>query len=63
MTGPDGNGFVILGLKNDCVKSLGCSNNSKDLLDEMTSGDYENLIQTFDKVWFSSNNVSLIIKN
>jgi|TARA_B100000085_G_scaffold182502_1_gene166755 hypothetical protein len=50
LTGPDGNAFVILGLAKRLCKEFGMTKQyEKDLLDEMTSGDYENLIQTFDK--------------
>ena len=49
-TGPDGNAFVILGLAKRLCKEFGMTKQyEKDLLDEMMSGDYENLLQTFDK--------------
>tara|TARA_B100000029_G_scaffold215997_1_gene213852 strand:+ start:4034 stop:4261 length:228 start_codon:yes stop_codon:yes gene_type:complete len=50
LTGPDGNAFVILGLAKRLCKEFGMTKTyEKDLLNEMMSGDYENLIQTFDK--------------
>ena len=50
LTGPDGNAFVILGLAKRLCKEFGMTKQyEKDLLDEMMSGDYENLHQTFDK--------------
>ncbi len=50
LTGPDGNAYVILGLAKRLCKEFGMTKQyEKDLLDEMMSGDYENLIQTFDK--------------
>ena len=50
LTGPDGNAFVILGLAKRLCKEFGMTKQyEKDLLDEMMSGDYENLLQTFDK--------------
>jgi len=50
LTGPQGNAFFLLGQ----VKSIGeyrrfTSTKIKNICDEMTSGDYENLIEVFDK--------------
>ena len=47
LTGPDGNAFYILGVAQNLCKQVGID--SKPLLDEMRSGDYENLIEVFDK--------------
>ena len=47
LTGPDGNAFYLLGVAADWAKQLG-----KDvdvILDEMKSGDYENLVTVFDR--------------
>ena len=50
LTGPDGNAFVILGLAKRLCKEFGMTKQyEKDLLDEMMSGDYENLLEVFDK--------------
>ena len=47
LTGPDGNAYVLLGYAERYAKQLNLD--SKQILAEMTSGDYENLIQVFDK--------------
>ena len=50
LTGPDGNAYYILLAVNELCKEFGMTKQyEKDLLDEMMSGDYENLLQTFDK--------------
>lgn len=50
LTGPQGNAYYILAMAKRLCKEFGMTKTyEKDLLDEMTSGDYENLIQTFDK--------------
>ncbi len=47
LTGPDGNAFVLLGLASKWSKQLELD--SKKIHDEMTSGDYENLVDTLEK--------------
>ena len=47
LTGPQGNAYYILGVAKRLCKEVGIP--SKPILDEMMSGDYENLIQVFDK--------------
>ena len=47
LTGPDGNAFVLLSYAKDLSRQLKL--NYKNIFDEMTSGDYENLIAVFDK--------------
>ena len=47
LTGPDGNAFVILGYAQRCCRQIGID--FKPVADQMMKGDYENLIQTFDK--------------
>lgn len=50
LTGPEGNAFVLLGAAESLAKKLGYSDIETDnLIKEMKSGDYENLIQVFDK--------------
>ena len=50
LTGPQGNAYYILAMAKRLCKEFGMTKTyEKDLLDEMTSSDYENLIQTFDK--------------
>ena len=47
LTGPDGNAFVLLGKANAFAKQLGLDGSA--IQDEMTSGDYEHLLEVFDK--------------
>ena len=47
LTGPEGNAFVLLGYANQYARQLGLD--YKTIKEEMTSGDYQNLILTFDK--------------
>ena len=47
LTGPQGNAYYILALAKRLCKEFDID--SKPLIDKMMSGDYENLIQTFDK--------------
>jgi len=47
LTGPQGNAFYLLGTAKKLANQLGL--NSDEILNEMQSGDYENLIQVFDK--------------
>ena len=51
LTGPQGNAFYILGVAQNLCKQVGID--SKPILDEMMSGDYENLIEVFDKKFCS----------
>ena len=46
LTGPQGNAFVILGIARDLAIQLDLDWNY--IYEEMTSSDYENLIQVFD---------------
>jgi len=47
LTGPQGNAFFLLGTAKDLTHQLGLSWDT--IHKEMTSSDYENLIQVFDK--------------
>lgn len=47
LSGPDGNAFVLLGYARTLSKQLGLDN--KSISEEMRSGDYENLVNVFDK--------------
>jgi hypothetical protein len=47
LTGPDGNAFVLLGYAKRLSRELDLDH--KQILDEMMGGDYENLINVFDK--------------
>ena len=51
LTGPDGNAFALLGFANNSANQLGLEFSK--ISDEMTSGDYENLIEVFDKYFGS----------
>lgn len=49
LTGPDGNAFVLLGLASRLAKEMGYKKSEVDkLLDDMKSGDYENLVNVLD---------------
>jgi hypothetical protein len=47
LTGPQGNAYFLLGTANNLAKQLGL--NGKEIMEEMKSSDYENLLQVFDK--------------
>jgi len=47
ITGSQGNAFVILGYAKQYAKELG--RDPKPIIEEMMSGDYENLLEVFDK--------------
>ena len=50
LTGPQGNAYFLLGTANNLCKQLDLDDEAKQKIsDEMTSGDYEHLIKTFDK--------------
>lgn len=47
LTGPQGNAFYLMGTAKKLANQLGLD--SDVILNEMKSGDYENLLQVFDK--------------
>lgn len=47
LTGPNGNAFFLLGTAGNLAKQLGLDKES--IRKEMMSGDYEHLVNTFDK--------------
>jgi len=47
LTGPDGNAYTLLGYAKTYAKRLG--KDFKDIRNRMISGDYENLVEVFDK--------------
>ena len=50
LTGPQGNAFVLLGYAKQFARQLGFDSELKDkIVTEMQEGDYENLINVFDK--------------
>lgn len=52
ITGPDGNAYALLGNARSLAKQLDWSKEeSNALLDRMRSGDYENLVEEFDKAF------------
>lgn len=51
LTGPDGNAYALMAYANRFAKQLGWD--EKEIIKEMTSGDYENLIKVFDNYFGS----------
>ena len=51
LTGPQGNAFYLLGTANNLAKQLGL--NGKEIMEDMKSSDYENLINVFDNYFGS----------
>jgi len=50
LSGPDGNAFVLLTTANRLGRDLGFTREQKEEIHkEMTSGDYEHLVETFEK--------------
>jgi hypothetical protein len=50
LTGPDGNAFALMGYAKNFAKQLGWEKErSQSLITEMMSGDYEHLLQVFDR--------------
>jgi hypothetical protein len=47
LTGPNGNAFYLLGAAGNLAKQLGL--NGVEIKAEMMEGDYENLVNTFDR--------------
>ena len=47
LTGPQGNAFFLIGTAGNLAKQFGID--SKKITSEMMSGDYENLIEVFDR--------------
>jgi hypothetical protein len=46
LTGPEGNAFCLMGYARKFARQLGL--NSDTIIQEMMSGDYENLVQVFE---------------
>ena len=50
LTGPDGNTFVLMGYASRFAKQMGKTTVEKDqIISDMMSGDYENLVNVFDE--------------
>ncbi len=47
LTGPQGNAFCLLGIACDLAKQLQLDKSA--IVDDMKSGDYEHLVEVFDK--------------
>lgn len=47
LTGPEGNAYALIGYARRFAKELG--KDDKKIIDEMMSGDYENLLMVFDR--------------
>jgi len=47
LTGPDGNAYALMGYAKDFSRQLGI--NGESIIKEMMSGDYEHLVEVFDK--------------
>ena len=47
LTGPEGNAFSLMARASDFAKQLGFD--AEEIIEEMKSGDYENLVSVFDK--------------
>lgn len=47
LTGPQGNAFYLLGTAKNLAKQLEL--NGLEIMEDMQSGDYENLVEVFDK--------------
>ena len=51
LDGPQGNAYYILGCADELGKQLNFSKEKQTKIYEMTSGDYENLLEYFDLLW------------
>ena len=50
LTGPDGNAFALMGIANRFGTQLGWNKvQTQELINEMMDGDYEHLLQVFDR--------------
>lgn len=49
LNGPDGNAFVLIGIVLDTFRRAGAPEMGRDIVEEMKKGDYENLLQVFDR--------------
>jgi hypothetical protein len=47
LTGPDGNAYALMAYAQAFAKRIGID--SKPIIEEMMSGDYENLLEVFDR--------------
>ena len=49
LTGPQGNAFYLIGVVKSIFRRSGAPELGDKIIEEMTSGDYEHLVETFDK--------------
>jgi hypothetical protein len=49
ITGPDGNAFTLMAYAEQFAKQLGIDH--KPIIEELMSGDYDNLLEVFDKAF------------
>jgi len=50
LTGPDGNAYVLIGMASNFGKQLGWDRvKIQELMNEMMDGDYDHLVQVFDR--------------
>tara|TARA_B100000586_G_C19744323_1_gene275126 strand:- start:33 stop:254 length:222 start_codon:yes stop_codon:yes gene_type:complete len=49
LTGPDGNAYALMGMAKDLLRQIGCGHQETALMEDMMSGDYEHLVEVFDK--------------
>jgi hypothetical protein len=47
LTGPDGNAFMLMGYAKRLARQIGIE--PQPIIEEMMSGDYENLLEVFDR--------------
>ena len=51
LAGPDGNAFALMAYARRFATQLGWKDRGEALINEMMSGDYENLLQVFDNAF------------
>jgi hypothetical protein len=51
LTGPDGNAYALMAYARRFATQLGWADKGSALINEMMSGDYENLLQVFDNAF------------
>ena len=51
LTGPDGNAFALMAYAKRFATQLGWKDRGEALINNMMSGDYENLLQVFDNAF------------
>jgi len=51
LTGPDGNAFALMAYAKRFATQLGWKDKGEALINDMMSGDYENLLQVFDNAF------------